>query len=323
VEAEWVNGEVLRFSWVYPRFTGSMQQALPAYQAAIVARAHKGARLIARGMALNAVLAAIKIIGGIFGNAYALVADGVESLSDIAIAIMIWAGFKWAARPPDKNHPYGHGKAEAVSGLLTALTVLSASAWIGWHAAKEVRDPQRLPQWWTLLILACVVAAKIVFSRRLYQVGRDTDSTALGAEAWHHLSDALTSSAAFVGISIAVIGGPRYAAADGWAALVASAVIAYNGIRIFQRSLDEVMDIAVPAKLENEVRAIAASVPGVANLHKCRVRKSGLSYLVDIQVRVAGNMSVRAGHDIAHAVKDTLLASRLRVSDVTVHVEPN
>jgi cation diffusion facilitator family transporter len=295
---------------------------LPAHHAATVARAQKGARLIVRGMALNAVLGVTKIAGGILGHAYALVADGAESLSDIAISVLIWAGFRWAAMPPDDDHPYGHGKAEAVSGLMTAVVVLAAGAGIGWHAVNEIREPQRLPQWWTLLILAGVVATKVVFSRRLEQAGLDTDSTALGAEAWHHLSDAMTSAAAFVGILIAVVGGPAYASADGWAALVASVVIAYNGFKIFHRSLNEVMDIAVPAKMVDEVRAMAAGVEGVASLDKCRVRKSGLSYLVDIQIRVAGDMNVRRGHEIAHAVKDTLLESKLRVSDVTVHVEP-
>ena len=287
-----------------------MASDLPAHHAATVDRAHKGARLIARGMALNAVLGLIKIAGGVLGNAYALVADGVESLSDIAISILIWAGFQWAARPPDRDHPYGHGKAEAVAGLLTALVVLGAGVGIGWHAVDEIRDPQRLPQWWTLLILAGVVAAKVVFSRRLNEVGRDTESTALGAEAWHHLSDAMTSAAAFVGISIAVVGGPATRRPTDGRRSSRAAVIAFNGTKIFRRALNEVMDIAVPAKMENAVRALAAGVPGVASLDKCRVRKSGLSYLVDIQIRVAGDLSVREGHGIAHAVKDTLLASR-------------
>jgi len=295
---------------------------IPAHQAGIMDRARKGASLVVRGMVLNVVLGLIKVGGGVLGNAYALVADGIESFCDIAISILIWAGFKWAARPPDANHPYGHGKAEAVAGLFTSVVVLGASAGVGWHAVNEIRDPRRLPQWWTLVILAGVIAAKVIFSRRLNEVGRDTDSTALGAEAWHHLSDAITSAAAFVGIAIAVTGGQAYAAADGWAALIASAVIAFNGVLIFQKALNEVMDIAVPAKMENDVRALAARVPGVTSLDKCRVRKSGLSYLVDIQIRVPGEMSVREGHGIAHAVKDTLLASRLRVSDVTVHVEP-
>lgn len=300
-----------------------MRDPLPPYQAAVADRAHAGARVVVRGMALNAVLGLIKIAGGILGHAYALVADGVESMCDIAISLVMWAGFQWAARPPDKEHPYGHGKAEAASGLLTAVVVLGAAVGIGWHAVNEIRDPQRLPQWWTLVILAVVVAAKVFFSHRLTEVGRATDSTALGAEAWHHLSDAITSGAAFVGISVAVVGGTRFAAADGWAALAASAVIAFNGLRIFMRSLNEVMDIAVPAKMENAVRALALGVDGVASLDKCRIRKSGLSYLVEIEVLVAGDLSVRRGHEIAHSVKDALLASRLRVSDVTVHIEPS
>jgi len=296
---------------------------LPAHHAATVDRAHRGARLVARGMALNAVLGLAKITGGVLGNAYALVADGCESLSDVAVSILIWAGFQWAARPPDQDHPYGHGKAEAVAGLITSLVVLGAGAGIGWHALAEIRNPHLPPRWWTLLILAVVVLTKVVFSRRLNEVGRDTESTALGAEAWHHFSDAVTSAAAFVGISIAVAGGPAYAAADGWAALVASVVIAYNGFGIFKKALNEVMDIAVPDERVGEIRSLAASVPGVAGLDKCRVRKSGLSYLVDIHVRVPGGLSVREGHQIAHAVKDTLLSSGLRVTDVAVHVEPD
>jgi len=299
-----------------------MDRALPAHHAAIADRARAGARLIARGMALNIALAVIKVGGGLLGHAYALVADGVESLTDVAISILIWAGFQWAARPPDADHPYGHGKAEAVSGLFTASVILAASFGIGWHAVAEIRDPHQVPRWWTLAILAAVVATKVIFSRRLEAVSRDTESTALGAEAWHHLSDALTSAAAFIGIAIAVLGGPAYAAADGWAALVASLVIAFSGFGIFRKALNEVMDIAVPAELENQVRAIALRVPGVAELDKCRVRKSGLSYLVDIQIRVRGELSVRQGHEIAHVVKDTLLASYLKVSDVSVHVEP-
>ncbi|HXN34650.1 MAG TPA: cation diffusion facilitator family transporter [Opitutaceae bacterium] len=296
---------------------------LPAHHAATVDRARRGARLVARGMALNAVLGLVKIGGGVLGNAYALVADGVESLSDIAISVLIWAGFQWAARPPDQNHPYGHGKAEAAAGLITSLVVVGAGVGIGWHAFMEIRDPQHPPRWWTLLILAGAAWAKVVFSRRLNEVGRDTESTALGAEAWHHFSDAITSAAAFVGISIAVAGGPGYAAADGWAALAASAVIAFNGVGIFRKSLNEVMDIAVPDERVDEIRSMAAGVPGVAGLDKCRVRKSGLSYLVDIHVRVDGGLSVREGHRIAHAVKDLLLSSRLRVTDVAVHIEPS
>ena len=299
-----------------------MTEELPAHLAATRNRAHTGARLVLRGMALNAFFAVVKISGGLLGHAYALVADGIESFLDIVVSFLVWVGFHWAGQPPDREHPYGHGKAEAVAAMLTALVVFGAGAGVGWQAVAEIRHPRFTPHWATLVVLAVVITIKILFSRRLDQVGRVTASTALGAEAWHHLSDALTSAAAFIGISIAVAGGPAYAAADGWAALVASVIILANGIKIFGRSLNEVMDIAVPADLENNVREIASRVPGVSSLDKCRVRKSGLSYLVDIQIRVSGMLSVRDGHEIAHAVKDALLSSSLLVSDVSVHVEP-
>lgn len=286
------------------------------------ARAQRGARMVAVGVALNVVLAMVKIGGGVLGHAYALVADGVESLCDLAVSVLMWAGFQWAAQPPDDNHPYGHGKAEPVSGLLTAVMIIGASLGIGWHALVEVMAPGRTPSWWTLPILAFGVVAKALFAGRVAKAGRDTSSTALGVEAWHQVSDAITSAAAFIGISIALLGGPRFAAADGWAAMVASIVIGLNGLKVFVRALGEVMDIAVPAEMEQQVRDLASQVPGVLSLHRCRIRKSGFSHLVDIQIRVHGDLSVRDGHTIAHRVKDALLSSGLRVSDVTVHVEP-
>jgi cation diffusion facilitator family transporter len=156
----------------------------------------------------------------------------------------------------------------------------------------------------------------------MHRAGEEAGSTALGAEAMHHYSDAVTSGAAFVGITIAVVGGKGYEAADDWAALLACGVIAFNGIAMFNRALSDVMDTAVPEEMENAVRSIALAVPGVQSLDKCRIRKSGLSHLVDIHVRVEGELTVTQGHDIAHAVKDALLGSLLRVSDVSVHIEP-
>jgi len=145
----------------------------------------------------------------------------------------------------------------------------------------------------------------------------------LGVEAMHHWSDAVTSAAAFVGITLALVGGSGWETADDWAALFACVVIAFNGVGIVLKALGDVMDAAVSEKFANEVRALALAVPGVRGLDKVRMRKSGLSYLVDIQVRVDGDLTVRAGHEIAHAVKDALIASAPhRITDVTVHVEP-
>jgi cation diffusion facilitator family transporter len=172
-------------------------------------------------------------------------------------------------------------------------------------------------------LLAVIIASKLYFSRHLDAAGKQAGSTALGLEAMHHWSDAITSAAAFIGIALALVGGKGWETADDWAALVACVVIAFNGFAMALPALGDVMDVAVPVELENELRTLALAVPGVLALDKVRVRKSGLTLLVDIQVRVDGDLSVRAGHAIAHAVKDTLIASgRHRVSDVSVHVEP-
>ena len=296
---------------------------LPEHHAATVRRAQASARLVLRGIALNAILAAAKIAGGIFGNTYALIADGVESLVDILSSFIVWAGFRVASQPPDAEHPYGHGKAEPLAALAVALFIFVAAGWIGWRAIHEIITPHHGPHWLTLPLLVGVVAVKLWFSKRMGHAGTAAGSTALSVEAWHHYSDALTSAAAFIGISIALIGGRGWEASDDWAALLACAVIAFNGVGMFNRALGDVMDTAVSADFENEIRAVALRVPGVRALDKCRVRKSGLSHLVDIQVRVDGDLSVRAGHDIAHAVKDALLASAAHaISDVSVHIEP-
>lgn len=286
-------------------------------------RAERSARLVLRGIGLNIALAAVKFAGGMLGNTYALIADAAESTLDVFSSMLVWAGMRVAARPPDADHPYGHGKAEPLAALGVAVFVFAMTGWVGMHAIHEIITPHRGPQWWTLPLLAGVVAIKVSFSRRLAAAGEEAGSTALGVEAQHHWSDAVTSAAAFVGIAIALAGGEGWEAADDWAALFACVVIAFNGVGMVSKALGDVMDTAVPERFENEIRALALGVPGVLALDKVRVRKSGLSHLVDIQVRVDGELSVRAGHDIAHAVKDALIASAPhRISDVTVHVEP-
>ncbi|MSU50551.1 MAG: cation transporter [Opitutus sp.] len=300
-----------------------MSVELPRHHASAQRAAHHSATLVLRGIALNALLAAVKFAGGIFGHTYALVADGAESLLDILSSSLVWVGFRVAARPPDADHPYGHGKAEPLTGLAVAVFVFAMAGWIAVHAVHEIITPHEAPAWWTLLVLAGVIVTKLWFSRRLGVAGEEAGSTTLGVEAMHHWSDAMTSAAAFVGISIALWGGKGWETADDWAALFACVIIAFNGVGMIGKSLGDAMDSAAPQKFETEVRALALAVPGVDALDKVRMRKSGLSYLVDIQVRVDGDLTVRAGHAIAHAVKDALLASApQRISDVTVHVEP-
>lgn len=279
--------------------------------------------MVLRGIGLNVVLAIVKILGGVFGNTYALVADGAESTLDVLSSGLVWAGFRVAGRPPDANHPYGHGKAEPLAALAVAIFVFVVAGWIAIESLHEIITPHRAPRWWTLPLLAGVIVTKFWISRRMHAAGKAEDSTGLGVEAQHHWSDAITSAAAFIGIAMALIGGDGWETSDDWAALAACGVIAFNGVSMLSKALHDVMDTAVSERFENEVRTLALGVDGVRALHRLRVRKSGLTYLVDIQIRVDGDLTVRAGHEIAHAVKDVLIASAPhRISDVTVHVEP-
>ncbi|UCG52326.1 MAG: cation transporter [Candidatus Latescibacterota bacterium] len=288
----------------------------------LISNAMRGIRVTVLGILVSSALAVVKVITGVVGNSYALVADGIESLLDVISALVVWGGLKIAASPPDKRYPFGYGKAEPLAGLVVSVALLAAAAGIAIQSIREIRVPQHTPESFTLIILVLVVIAKETMYRVLKRVGTSISSSALQTDAWHHRSDALTSIAAFVGISIALIGGEGYATADEWAALFACVVIAFNGTRLFKKTLAEVMDIAPPADVERRIRAIASSVDRVVALHMCRVRKSGLVLFVDIHVVVDGNIPVREGHAIAHDVKDALLKSELSIQDVDVHIEP-
>lgn len=288
-----------------------------------MSRAAAAARTVLATVFVNTGLALTKLIAGYLGNSYALVADGIESLLDIFTSVAVWGGLKYAVRPPDENHPFGHGRAESLAAFVVALVVLAAGVGVALQSVREILTPHSVPRPFTLFVLLGVVLTKELLYRRVRSAGREANSTSLESEAWHQRSDALTSAAAFVGILVAVIGGERFASADDWAALVASGVIVTNGVLLLRAALAEVMDEAPPEKLVAAVRAAAEEVGDVVRVEKCRVRKAGLAYLVDIHVEVDGGMSVRRGHDIAHEVKDRLVGDeRLHVADAVVHVEP-
>ena len=222
------------------------------------------------GMAVNFVLAIVKIVTGIVGHSYALIADGIESTADIVSSIVVWTGLKISSLPPDDDHPYGHGKAESIAGLVVALALLAAAVFIAIQSVREIITPHHAPAWFTLLVLALVIATKETLYRFVFKVGDELTSTAVKGDAWHHRSDALTSAAAFIGISIALMGGPGYESADDGAALLACAIIVFNGYRIFRTALGEIMDAAVPNPMQKEIREIASSVTGVVRVEKCR-----------------------------------------------------
>jgi len=281
-----------------------------------------GARIALIGMLVNVVLAAAKISAGLFGNSYVLIADGIESALDIAGSVVIWGGLKFAARPPDETHPYGHGKAEPLAAAIVAMGVLLASIGLAIQSVREIFVPHHGPAPFTLVVLIVVVAVKEILYHVVIRLGKNVESTAIQTDAWHHRADALTSIAAFIGISVALIGGEKWYSADDWAALFACAVIGTNGFRLLLPALQEMLDTAPRGEIVSKIQQAAASVVGVVNVEKCLVRKMGISFYVDLHVGVDGAISVREGHDIAHLVKDAIKQIDARIADVLVHIEP-
>jgi len=302
--------------------TTSNRQGVDANRVS-AASAAKGVRATVAAILASSLLAAIKIVAGVIGNSYALVADGIESILDIVNSFVVWGGLRIAASPPSRRYPYGYGKAEPLAGLVGAVMVVAAASGIAIQSVREIVTPHHAPATFTLIVLVLVVIAKEAMFRFLHGVGQSIGSSAVQTDAWHHRSDALTSAAAFVGISVALIAGEGYESADDWAALLACTIIVFNGTRLFRRALSEVMDVAPPVETERRIRKVASEVDRVVSIDKCRVRKSGLVLFVEIHVVVDGDISVRAGHSIAHRVKDVLLATDLSIQDVDVHVEPD
>ncbi|GAB4030545.1 cation diffusion facilitator family transporter [Spirosoma jeollabukense] len=293
-----------------------MEQPIEPHQA------ERGQKTTLVGIAVNIGLVLVKGTAGWLGHSYALVADAMESGTDIVTSIFVWLGLRTAAKAPDQNHPYGHGKAEPLAAMVVALALVGAAILIAVQSIRNIQVPHEIPAPFTLAVLAGVVIVKEVLFRRIAKVGNETESSAVKADAWHHRSDAITSLTAFVGISIALIGGPGYESADDWAALLASVVIVYNAYHIFRPSFGEIMDETPAGDWQKVLRTIALTVPQVKGIDKYRVRKTGFEYFVDLHVLVPGDLTVKQGHDIAHAVKAAILKEKPAIYDVLVHIEP-
>jgi cation diffusion facilitator family transporter len=271
---------------------------------------------------INVVLMVVKITVGLLGHSYALVADGIESGADIVSSLITWAGFQLSLKPADEDHPFGHGRVEALAGLFSGVALVLAAIWIGYHSIHEILTPHHSPAWFTLPVLVVVVCVKEWLSRKVFQVGDPLASSALKAEASHHHADALTSGAAALGISIALLAGPGYEAADDWAALLAAGVILWNAGQVIAQALHDLMDGSVANDWSASIAEVAAATKGVVSTEKCRVRKSGVRFFVELHLQVNPEISVREGHRIGHEVKDRLMTAHPQLADVVVHMEP-
>ena len=285
-------------------------------------RLQRGLRATFTGMAVNVVLSGTKLAAGIIGHSHALVADAVESFADVFSSLIVWRGLVVAAAPADEDHPYGHGKAEPIASAIVAAMLLGAALWIAITAFGEILAPHQSPAPFTLIVLLVVVAVKESLFRFVSREGRAVDSSAVKTDAWHHRSDAITSVAAGIGITVALIGGKGFEAADDVAAIAAAGVIAWNGWHLLRPALNELMDTAPGPEVIDRIRQLAAATAGVDSVEKCIVRKVGYQYFVDMHVEVDPQMTVLRSHEIAHDVKNIIRDAIPAVSDVLVHIEP-
>lgn len=283
---------------------------------------HKAKSALILGILGNSFLFFVKLLSGFLGNSFALVADAIESLTDVISSTLLFLGFNYAHKPPDKDHPYGHGRAEPLMTFVVVISLIISALIIARESIINIQTPHALPKPFTLYILAGIIISKELFYRYSTLASQESESTSVKADAWHHRADALTSFAAFVGISFSLIMGKGYEAADDWAALVACGIILFNAYSIFRPALGEIMDEHRYDDFVSEIRAATENVVGVYATEKCFVRKQGTQYIIDIHLIVDGEISVRQGHDIAHLVKKTLIKKYPKIIEVMTHVEP-
>ncbi len=294
-------------------------------------RLQRSLRATFLGLAVNVVLGAAKFAAGILGHSHALIADATESFADIFNSLVVWRGIVVASEPPDEKHPYGHSKAEPLAAVFGAVMLLLAALWIAGKASfniygflhPQITDPPREPlRWFTLIVLVVVIVVKEGLFRFVLVEGEATDNSAVKTDAWHHRSDAITSAGAFIGISIALLGGVKFSWADDAAAIFCALIIGVNGWLLLRAPLSELMDETPDPEVVEKIRRTAATVKDVAAVEKCFVRKAGHLFFVEMHIEVDPQMTVFHSHEIAHEVKDKIRALMPEVSDVLVHIEP-
>ncbi|MFD2098946.1 cation diffusion facilitator family transporter [Flagellimonas iocasae] len=271
----------------------------------------------------NISLALIKGLAGFFGNSYALIADAIESTTDIFSSFLVLLGFKYAEKPPDENHPYGHGKIEPLITFIVVAFLVTSATIIAYESIQHIQTPHKVPESWTLFVLGGIILWKEISYQVVIRKSKQTQSSSLRADAWHHRSDAITSVMAFLGISIALIFGEGYETADDWAALLASVFILYNSYLIFRPALGEIMDEHLYDDLILEIRKKSSEVEGILGTEKCFIRKSGMKYHVDLHAIVDAKITVEKSHWIAHQLKDHLREEIPELGHVLIHIEPN
>jgi cation diffusion facilitator family transporter len=283
---------------------------------------HIGQRVAAGGMLVSGALAVLKIAAGIAGHSTAVVADGLESTADIFASGFVLLGLTLAAKPPDHDHPYGHGRVEILAGLLIGLGLAAGGALISYGALREFgRLPTPLAAYviWPLAVSA---AAKTGMALTKFRIGRRLGSAALTADAWNDAVDVLSALVAFIAVALALADPARFHNADRYGGFAVGLIVVFTGVRVAYGASMQLMDTMPDDRLIREIRRAAAAVPGVRGVEKVYARKTGLHYHVDLHLEVDPEMSVRRSHQLAHEVRLHVMDTLNWVADVLVHVEP-
>jgi cation diffusion facilitator family transporter len=274
------------------------------------------------GLAVNVVLAVVKLVAGFVGHSIALVADAVNSLGDGLTSGVILYALGIAQRPADREHPYGHSRAESIAALSVAVLIGASAIGIAIESLRSLGRTHAMPPVWTLWI----AAGNAIIKESMYQykrrVARRTGSQALVAGAWDHRSDALCSVAVLVGLALARYGGASLIWADKAAAIAVAGLILLATIKLFRRSASQLMDEQAEDETLAAIRRVAEQAPGVVRVEQIRARRSGLEMFVDIHIEVDSSLTVSEGHRIGHDVQRRLVETMTPISEVLVHVEP-
>lgn len=279
------------------------------------------------GGAVNFLLVVFKFLAGVVGHSAAMLADAVHSLSDFITDAVVILFVRISNKPEDKGHDYGHGKYETLATALIGMALLAVGFGILWNGAVKIADFLRgepLQQPGMTALIAAVVS--ILFKELLYRytvrVGRECDSPAVIANAWHHRSDALSSIGTAAGIGGAILLGPRWAVLDPIAAVAVSLFIIRASVKLLGPCIDELLEKSLPEEVNREIEAIVLSFDGVTEPHHLRTRRIGTNYAIEVHVRMDGAMPLFQAHATSTAIERKLKARFGRDAYISIHVEP-
>jgi cation diffusion facilitator family transporter len=281
-----------------------------------------GRRLALLSITVGVLLALAKILVGIKTGSTAVLSDGCEAAGDVLSSTIVYAGLWLASKPPDAEHPYGHGRYETLSGLAVGAILLLAGAGILWRGITSAEVPESLPVYVLFPLLASVVL-KVGLASWKFRIGKRITSTSLQADAWHDLSDLLSTAVALVAVILTLYNPARFGVSDRIGGVLIGILIVLLSVRVVRQTIDQLVDTMPEERRMNEIRASALSVQGTLGIEKCLARRSGMKYHVDLHLEVDPELTVRRSHEIATEVRAAIKRDLPWVADVLVHVEPS